>query len=203
MHVRQNAWMGSTVIAGLCVALAAGCSPADQETEGDFPEQMGTEADTGADARPGAQMGAADAQIVGEVSAANALEIGTSNLAQEKAQSEEVRSFARDMISDHRQMQIEVQRVVDRDPQLQSGTPPDTMHVTQALQQLQDQPAGPEFDRMYMDMQVQAHESTLEMLNRARTQAQVAELGNVIQQAIPKVQQHLERARQIRTELGG
>ena len=53
-----------------------------------------------------------------------------------------------------------------------------------------------------LGVQVQAHEATLNMLNQAASATQNAELRTLVQNAIPAVQQHLDRARQILSGLG-
>jgi predicted outer membrane protein len=53
-----------------------------------------------------------------------------------------------------------------------------------------------------MDMQVQAHEKTLAELRSYETRAQNAELKTMITGAIPKVEAHLQKAQQIRQQLG-
>jgi predicted outer membrane protein len=55
---------------------------------------------------------------------------------------------------------------------------------------------------MYMAQQVAAHQKTLQDLNNFQTVAQDQNLRTMIQGAIPKVQQHLDRARQIHSSLG-
>jgi len=150
-------------------------------------------------------MAGGDARILAEIGAANGMEIAAGELAGPKAQNQQVKDFARDMVADHRAMQAQADSVVVRAKISPQPAQPDTLQqkLVQAREQLQGQAAGPELDRMYMDMQVRDHEGTLALLNAARGAAQNAELRTLIDGAIPKVQQHLDRARQVRTALGG
>jgi putative membrane protein len=214
MFDRQTRRMGMGMLATGCLAVLAACGgdQAGTDTAGatgaaTMPAAGAATGDTmggtmGGTAAAGAM---SDAQILAQASGSNGAEIAAGQIAQGKARNTEVRNYARDMVTEHQAMQGQVDRVVTSagiTPQLAQ---PDTMQqkLDQARQQLQGQAAGPEFDRMYMDMQVRDHEATLNLLNAARGAAQNAEVRTVVEQAIPKVQQHLERARQIRGTLGG
>jgi predicted outer membrane protein len=89
----------------------------------------------------------------------------------------------------------------------------------QMSQQLNATPKGPEFDRVYIDGQVQAHQAVLENLQRIAgsagntgvsptpgTAGQDTTQGamspqQAAQKMIPHVQQHLDEARQIQSRL--
>ncbi|HEU4629078.1 MAG TPA: DUF4142 domain-containing protein [Gemmatimonadaceae bacterium] len=190
-----------------CLALTAcgGNDAADSDSLAAGGESgMAMGADTGAmAAAPAGAMD--DAQIIAQISNANGKEIATGRIAQEKAQNADVKSFAGDMVTDHQAMQGQVDSLVTALNITPQAAEPDTLQqaLDQATQQLQGQAAGADFDRMYMDMMVSDHQATLDLLNRAASGAQRAELRTLIQGAIPKVQQHLDRARQIRGALGG
>ena len=196
---------GATLAAALgCFALAAcggGDTGSDTAMAGDTTAAMG---DTGmmAGAAPAGAM--SDARIMARMGGSNGMEIATGEIAQEKATSAEVKQFARDMVTEHQGLQAQADSLAVRlnvTPQ-----PADADSLTRALEdarsRLQGEPAGAGFDRMYMEMQVQAHESTLNLLNEASAATQNAELRTLIQNATPSVQQHLDRARQILNGLG-
>jgi putative membrane protein len=147
----------------------------------------------------------ADPQILAQMSVANGAEIAAGQLAQPKARNQQVKDYARDMIAEHQAMQAQADSLVTRANITPQASQPDTLQrkLDEARTQLQNQAAGADFDRMYMDMQVRDHEGTLALLNASRGAAQNAELRTLIDNAIPKVQQHLDRARQIRGTLGG
>jgi putative membrane protein len=199
---------GVALIATMGLVLTAACGGGDADGDSAMGDTMNA---TGIGAAPGDTMGAAgaggamgDPMIVGQMSGANAAEIAAGQAAQEKAQNADVRQFAQMMVTEHQAMQAQVDSVVTQ-TNMQRAPVPDSLgrHLEEGRQRLTGQAAGAEFDRMYMDMQVTDHQNTLNALNAARGAAQSAELRTVIEAAIPKVQQHLDRAQQIRQGLGG
>ena len=144
--------------------------------------------------------------IVSMIGLSNAAEIQTSTIAQDKATNADVKAYARDMVRDHQAMQKQSDSLVAKNnmqpqaPQAQ-GDQKQQM-VNQTTQQLQSTAKGAEFDRAYMTAQVQMHQQTLTELQSYQGMVQNAELRAMIEQAIPKVQAHLERAQSIQGKLG-
>ena len=203
-------WAGRLAAAS-CLAAAAACGGGDAAMDDTAGANAGIGAAPGdtagatAGAAPGAAGAMTDPQILAQMSVSNGAEISSSQLAQPKARNQQVKDFARDMIAEHQAMQGQADSLATRANIAPSPAQGDTLQQTldRLREQLQGQAAGAEFDRMYMDMQVSSHEGTLALLNNARGAAQNADLRALIDQAIPKVQQHLDRARQIRGALGG
>ena len=199
----------TTLAAAGCIAAVAACGGGDAAMDDTAGANAGIGAapgDTaGATAAPGTAGAMTDPQILAQMSVSNGAEISSSQLAQPKARNQQVKDFARDMIAEHQAMQGQADSLATRANITPSPAQGDTLQqaLDRGREQLQGQAAGAEFDRMYMDMQVTAHEGTLALLNNARGAAQNADLQALIDQAIPKVQQHLDRARQIRGALGG
>ena len=190
-----------------CFALAA-CGGGDSANADSLASDSGMAmgSDTGmAPAGGMAQPAMTDAQIVAQISNANGKEIAAGQLARDKAQNADVKSFAGDMVTDHTAMQGQLDSLVTSANLSPQAAEPDTLQeaLDDATKKLQDQAAGADFDRTYMDMMVSDHEATVNLLNQASSSAQNAELRTAIQGAIPKVQGHLDRARQIRGALGG
>ena len=161
----------------------------------------------GASDTAGGAMGGAmsDANILSAISMSNAAEIGTSKAAQSKLTDANVKAFARDMITQHQTMQGQADKVAKQaNITPEPGSQGDAMKkmVDSATTALTSGTRGAAYDQQYITLQVQAHQSTLDNLQRFQNSAQNAELKNLIQQAIPKVQQHLQRARDIQGKLG-
>lgn len=147
----------------------------------------------------------ADQQIVTQVGASNAAEIAVSKLAADRATSAEVRSFAGDMVNDHQKLQGELDSLSMR---LGIAAVPEQDDTLQAAfdrrrEELQGASAGADWDRSFMDLQVGLHESALDLLNGGVASAHGTDLRNLLQQAVPVVQAHLDRARQLLTAVGG
>jgi len=157
---------------------------------------------------PAAPAGGAmsDPQIVSMIGMANAAEIAAGEQASTKATSAQVKQFAQDMVTEHRAMQKMADSLTQANAALvaQPGPAADSAqaHTKAAADSLQAAPKGADFDRLYMTQQVAAHEKTLQDLNNFNGMAQDAGLKTLIQGAIPKVQAHLDRARQIHGSLG-
>jgi putative membrane protein len=157
---------------------------------------------TNAGGNTGAQS-MSDAQIASTVGAINGGEIMAAQLARRKAASNEVKAFARMMITDHTAMQ----HTVDSLAKAKNITPqsPPTADSLQSSMKAQGDTlgrlTGRAFDRAYITSQVAGHQQALDMLNRFAGSAQDADMKAALQKAVPKVQQHLDRARTIQSSL--
>jgi putative membrane protein len=163
----------------------------------------GMTGDSAGMAGAGGAMG--DPAIAGTINTSNAAEIGTSELARDRATNAEVKRFANDMITEHRRMQAEADQIAQRNnltPQPAGQADQMQQMVTATLDSLRGL-RGAEFDQRYMAFQVQSHQMTLDNLQRFEGQAQNADLKAMITKAIPAVRGHLERAQRIQTSLGG
>ena len=213
----HQARMGALII-GTTVAFAA-CSGGGENAAGDSAAVTATGdtgmAATGAAATAGmtdsaggaAMAGGAmgDPAIMGTINTSNAAEITTSELAQERASNAEVKKFANDMITGHRQMQKQADQLAQKaNVTAQPAGKADQMQLMVAAS-VDSMKAlkGAAFDQKYMAFQVQSHQTTLDNLRRFEGQAQNADLKAMITKAIPAVQGHLERAQKIQTSLGG
>jgi putative membrane protein len=158
----------------------------------------------GANATAGGTL--SEPNIMSMIGLSNAAEIQTSQIAQEKATSGEVKTYAQDMIRDHQAMQKEADSLATATG-MQPQSPPQgdqkQQMANQMTQQLQSTAKGADFDRAYMTGQVQAHQQTLTELQSYQSMVQTPQLRAMIEKAIPAVQQHLERAQRIQGQLGG
>jgi putative membrane protein len=187
---------------------AGDTSAATSATSGGALADTGA-ATMGAGDTAGGSMGASgpvsDANILAMISASNAAEIATSKAAQNKLTDANVKAFARDMIREHQTMQGQADKLATKlNITPEPGAQGNAMKkmVDSATTALNSGTRGAEYDQQYITLQVQAHQSTLDNLQRFQTSTQNAEVRNLIQQAVPKVQQHLQRARDIQGKLG-
>lgn len=144
-----------------------------------------------------------DSDILTMISHSNSAEVSSSNLAVQNASSARVKAYARQMISDHTAMQKEGQQLGKSLGVESTSTEAshDKMEDTSDdLDDLKDK-KGADFDKAYMDMQVKAHEQTLGELRSYEQRAQNPELKQMITNAIPKVEAHLQKAQQLRQQL--
>jgi putative membrane protein len=174
----------------------------------------GEQADTTAGGTAGATTTAAaptaaqtlnDPQIAHAAVTANSIDSATGALARPKAQNAQVREFAQLMIRDHGAVNKQAAALAQR----LNLTPADN-DMSRQLQQGAEQArtnlrgrSGAEFDRAYIDHEVQYHQQVLDALDRTLIPgAQNAELKTLLQQVRPNVAAHLERARSIQGTLG-
>lgn len=147
-----------------------------------------------------------DANILSVISMSNANEIGTSKLAQQKATNGDVKSFASDMVKDHTAMQGDADRLAKQlniTPESPAGVGDEMKNTAAAMSDsLKAAAKGSAFDAQYINGQVSAHQMTLDHLQQFQASTQNAQLKDLVTKAIPKVQQHLDRAKQLQSSLG-
>jgi putative membrane protein len=200
--------------AALCVALAAaavagGCKSRSQATNN--PETGATPADTGA---MGRMTGAADtgmaatgklsdANIVALLDEANKADSSAGALAAGKATNAEVKAFAKLMMSDHHALRLQGQLLAKKlsiqpEPPADDPLAPAAQAETSALQST---PKGAEFDRVYIDKEVGAHQLVKDLLDKAHAAAQNQQLKDLIEKAQPVIQKHLDKAQALQKQL--
>ena len=145
-----------------------------------------------------------DSDIMTMISHSNSAEVSSSELAMRNASNAQVKAFARQMVTEHTKMQKEGQALGKQLGQEGTGTQASADKKDMAMDKLDDlkDKKGADFDKAYMEFQVQAHQQTLSELQQYQNTAQNAELKAMIQKAIPAVQQHLQKAQQIQQQLG-
>ena len=137
----------------------------------------------------------------------NGAEVQTGQIAEQKGTSDEVRDFAKMIVKDHQDMQKEADELATK-ANLVPAPPAQAEQKRaagdQMVQQLNSTAKGAEFDRAYVEGQVQAHQQTLTELQQLQTQVtDNADVKALIDKAIPKVQAHLDKATQVHSQLGG
>jgi putative membrane protein len=143
------------------VSLSLACAP-DQQTA-DRPPGTGADTTRPATTAGTAGMMNADAQrFVREASMGNHAEIQLSQLAVQRAQNQDVREFAQRMIDDHTRAQNQLEQAVRQaDLEMPRELGPQHQQIEQRLSGL----TGNAFDREYIDVMVQEHQETIELLS--------------------------------------
>jgi len=144
-----------------------------------------------------------DANIVALLDEANAGDSTASAVAATKGTAAAVRDFAKRMMRDHHQLRVQGEALAKKlnvTPLAPSGDP-----VTPAGQKemdtLNSTAKGKDFDRAYIDAEVDIHKAVLDLATKAASQTQTAELKNLIQKAAPVIQGHLDKAESIQKTL--
>ena len=144
-----------------------------------------------------------DANIFALLDEANVADSTAGAVAATKGTAAAVRDFGKRMMRDHHQLRTQGEALAKKlniTPAAPSDDP-----VTPAAQKemgtLNSTAKGKDFDRAYIDAEVDAHKAVLDLATKAAAQTQNAELKNLIQKAAPVVQGHLDRAEAIQKTL--
>jgi putative membrane protein len=144
-----------------------------------------------------------DANIVALLDEANAADSTAGAVAATKGTAAAVRDFGKRMMRDHHQLRTQGEALAKKlkiTPAAPSGDP-----VTPAAQKemdtLNSTAKGKDFDRAYIDAEVDVHKAVLDLATKAAAQTQTAELKNLIQKAAPVIQGHLDKAESIQKTL--
>jgi putative membrane protein len=138
-------------------------------------------------------------EFVNTAAASSMLEVELGQLAQEKAQSQEVKDFAQMMINDHNQANEKLQNSIqDNNIDLPQNLKEDQEDKMQNLRDL----SGQEFDKEYMSMMVDMHEKDIDKYENMKEQnIQDQELQTWVDNTLTTLRQHHEQAKQIKEQL--
>jgi len=143
-----------------------------------------------------------DASILAFTNAASDGEIRESELATRKATIPAVKAYARQLITDHRALAREAKALASK-----LNVTPDTTvddvrdaikHAGDDIKDLTDKPAGPDWDKEYIDHEIKDHENVLDKLQDAAKATTNPELRTVLEKATGQVQEHLTKAKDIK-----
>jgi putative membrane protein len=144
-----------------------------------------------------------DANIVALLDEANAADSSAGAIAATKGTSAAVRDFAKRMMRDHHQLRAQgaaLAKKLNVTPAAPSDDPVTSMAQNET-NTLNSTAKGKDFDKAYIDAEVDAHKAVLDLATKAAGQTQTAELKNLIQKAAPVIQGHLDKAESIQKTL--
>jgi putative membrane protein len=194
----------AAAVAGL-IAVLAGCT---KKEAGTSDTGIATNTDTGAvaamsDTGMAPAPGLTDANIVYILDNANKLDSAAGSIAATKGTNSEVRDFGQRMMRDHHSLRQQGQDLAKK--LNVTPTPPanddSQAQYDKTMSTLNGAAKGRDFDKAYIDNEVTYHKAVLETATNAMNAAQNAELKNLIQQAAPAIQAHLDMAQSIQGKL--
>ena len=193
-------------VAALAVAVmaVAACSKKDSGAADTTAASSTMATDTSAMAASSTTTGGwTDANIFALLDEANVADSSEGAIAATKGTSAAVRNFGKLMISDHHKLRVGGEALAKK--LKVTPTPPADDNITSDAQKEMDNlnstAKGKDFDKAYIDGQVDDHKKVLDLLVKAMSQAQSTELKNLIQKATPVVQSHLDKAESIQKTL--
>jgi len=144
-----------------------------------------------------------DADIANVIHEVNAGEIAAGKIAETKASNADVKAYARDMVQAHTALDKQDTKVSGQTAATNAAIRDSVANANRAASsELQSANSGAEFDKAYVNGQVQGHQNALSFLQAAQNQTQNADLKKVIAAAIPDVQKHLDRAKSLQSKIG-
>src|SRR6266550_603840 len=144
-----------------------------------------------------------DANIVAFLDEANMADSAAGAVAATKGTASAVRDFGRRMMRDHHQLRSQGQALAKK-LKITPAAASDDQTISDAqknLDNLNSTAKGKDFDKAYIDAEVDAHKKVLEKATSAANQTQNAELKNLIQKAAPVIKGHLDLAESIQKNL--
>ncbi len=144
-----------------------------------------------------------DAQLAAVVQTIHQGEIQEAQLAQSKASSADVKGFAREMLSAHRDMLnqgnalLAKLQIMPVDNAVSNQLKSDAQNEMATLQAMR----GKDFDHDYINAQVRGHNKALELIDRILPNVKSAEWKASLQSARPKIEGHLRHAEQVQQTL--
>lgn len=146
-----------------------------------------------------------DAQIAAITVAANQVDIDAGKLAESKASSNEVKDFAKRMVTDHTGVNKSAQDLVKKlkmKPEENSDSKGLKSGGDENLKRLKGL-KGADFDRAYIDQEVTFHQTVLDTIDKSLIpNAKNEELKALLTKVRPNIADHLDHAKQLQASLG-
>ncbi|MDX5348050.1 MAG: DUF4142 domain-containing protein [Hymenobacteraceae bacterium] len=126
------------------------------------------------------------------------MEVELGKMAQEKAQTQEVKDFGAMMVKDHSAANEELKQLAAQ----KNITLPDSMsegHMDH-VKELREK-TGMDFDKAYMSLMVEDHQEDVEMFEEAANNMQDADVKAFASKTVTTLRQHLDKAKQVKEKV--
>jgi len=147
--------------------------------------------------------GWSDANIFALLDEANVADSSSGSIAATKGTNSAVRDFGRRMMRDHHQLRAQGEALAKKLKIIPAAPSDDPLasDVQKYTVTLNSTAKGKDFDKAYIDGEVDVHKKVLDVATKAAAQTQNTELKNLIQKAAPVIQGHLDKAESIQQTL--
>jgi putative membrane protein len=194
MSIRR---LTAVAASGLAMAFAAApISALHSQAPGQGQPGWGT---TPGQRTPAQGEASADSAFIRDAALANVREIRLSQVAQSKATNPSVKQFAQQMVTDHTRLQKQWATIAATNRITFQGDV--RSRAEESASQLESL-SGPEFDRTYMNLMIQAHQEDLNRFQYQGNSARSAQVRELVAAQLPTLQQHLSSATQIGSQVG-
>lgn len=138
-------------------------------------------------------------EFIQKAGAGGLAEVEMGKLGTKKATNSRVRTFAKQIVTDHTKANEELVAAAKGKGAVPSSR--DTMHKSM-MDKFQQQEAGKEFDRSYMEQMVQDHKADVELFETAADDSSLdTELRAYAKKTLPTLREHLSQAQTIASKL--
>jgi putative membrane protein len=146
-----------------------------------------------------AKLSAQDRDFVKRAAIGGMAEVEEAKLAAQHTQSDAVKNFAQQMITDHTKINADLQAITGRI----GVAPPATLDKEHAamLQRL-GKLSGSQFDKSYMQDQVSEHRKTISLFEKEDKSGQNPELKTFATNTLPTLRRHLQMAQDVSAQIG-
>ena len=215
-HTHRNTKLALTM---LCIGALGACTPSDRtamDTAAARTDSAAGRLDSSATAAGNTMSDSAHAnmasnsgwtndRIFGFTHNADNGEIALGKLASTKATNAQVKAFARQMVTDHQAMMKESHALMSKVNAGMDSTWNDAQDLANSgrdeLKELTDKEAGADWDKEYIDSQVEIHKKVLDKLTDASKNPADSTVGKSLVKASGKVQEHLTKAEALKSQL--
>lgn len=147
-----------------------------------------------------------DAELAGFLDTYSDAEIQMGEMARARATGSEVRTFAEQIVTDHRALRAEVARVRQRleiDPAVAGDIEDITERHQDGMRDLNARTAGREFDQAYLRHEIRMHRSVLDEIEDTLGRNRNPELRALLEKAGASVRAHLAKAEELEKKVAG
>lgn len=134
------------------------------------------------------------AEFVNQAAASDQFEIKSSQLAATKSASPAVKTYAAMLIAEHTKSTNELTAAAAQGTPAVTPSPVMTAEQTANLAALDKAPRGAEFDKLYAQLQVPAHQNALALLQGYAVRGDQPMLKSFASKTVPVIQKHLTEA---------
>lgn len=134
--------------------------------------------------------------FVKSVAISDMFKIQSGQLAAEKAQNGDVKSFGQEMVDDHSKTSDELKELI-KDEEIKVGLPAKLDDEHQAKFDKLKGLSGNQFDKTYVQMQVKAHEKAVSLFEAYATAGENDDLKDWAKDTLPTLKEHLEEAQDL------
>jgi putative membrane protein len=149
-----------------------------------------------------AQTSAAAKAFVEQAGTSGLAEVEMGEIGAQKATNGQVKAFAKQIVADHKKANEELVTAI-KGKGLQVPSSRTSMHKA-TVEKFQQQDAGKNFDRDYMEQMIEDHKADVELFETAADDEKLdIELRSYAKRMLPTLRDHLQEAQTIQSKLTG